>query len=182
MTLLLFFFFLQNQSIALTWSAEDLMPPTERHIFSFNSKEELKKWHLYSDSEYGGIYILNCKSPLHSYIWSYAQYAKKELRKLMCHCLNIICEYHSIFFLAWIAQNIFFIINETNSTANLSWFNAFSKHKIMIRITFYIRMGIKIDFLKQIYLFCISFQFLLDINCNWYPIRAYFETNIDFNV
>ena len=68
MTLLLFFFFLQNQSIALTWSAEDLMPPTERHIFSFNSKEELKKWHLYSDSEYGGIYILNCKSPLHSYV------------------------------------------------------------------------------------------------------------------
>ncbi|KAM3747029.1 hypothetical protein ACB098_05G007700 [Castanea mollissima] len=40
---------------ALTWSAEDLMPPTERHIFSFNSKEELKKWHLYSDSEYGGF-------------------------------------------------------------------------------------------------------------------------------
>ncbi|KAM4099644.1 hypothetical protein ACB094_05G007600 [Castanea mollissima] len=40
---------------ALTWSAEDLMPPTERYIFSFNSKEELKKWHLYSDSEYGGL-------------------------------------------------------------------------------------------------------------------------------
>nr|POE89022.1 putative complex i intermediate-associated protein 30 [Quercus suber] len=40
---------------ALTWSVDDLMPPTERHIFSFNSKEELKKWHLYSDSEYGGL-------------------------------------------------------------------------------------------------------------------------------
>ncbi|KAF4368886.1 hypothetical protein F8388_021498 [Cannabis sativa] len=40
---------------ALTWSAEDLMPPTERHIFTFNSKEEVKKWHLYSDSEYGGL-------------------------------------------------------------------------------------------------------------------------------
>ncbi|XP_002529176.2 probable complex I intermediate-associated protein 30 isoform X1 [Ricinus communis] len=40
---------------ALTWSAEDLMPPSERLIFNFNSKEELKKWHLYSDSEYGGL-------------------------------------------------------------------------------------------------------------------------------
>ncbi|XP_052176422.1 probable complex I intermediate-associated protein 30 isoform X1 [Diospyros lotus] len=40
---------------ALTWSAEDLIPPSERYIFSFNSKEELKKWHLYSDSEYGGL-------------------------------------------------------------------------------------------------------------------------------
>uniref|UniRef100_A0A2P2JQ31 Putative complex I intermediate-associated protein 30 n=2 Tax=Rhizophora mucronata TaxID=61149 RepID=A0A2P2JQ31_RHIMU len=40
---------------ALIWKAEDLLPPTERCIFSFNSKEELKKWHLYSDSEYGGL-------------------------------------------------------------------------------------------------------------------------------
>ncbi|CAI0473113.1 unnamed protein product [Linum tenue] len=40
---------------ALTWNLEDLMPPPERLIFSFNSKEELKKWHLYSDSEYGGL-------------------------------------------------------------------------------------------------------------------------------
>jgi NADH dehydrogenase [ubiquinone] 1 alpha subcomplex assembly factor 1 len=40
--------------IALTWNVEDLMPPTERLIFNFNSREELKKWHLYSDSEYGG--------------------------------------------------------------------------------------------------------------------------------
>ncbi|CAI0419264.1 unnamed protein product [Linum tenue] len=40
---------------ALTWNLEDLMPPSERLIFSFNSKEELKKWHLYSDSEYGGL-------------------------------------------------------------------------------------------------------------------------------
>lgn len=39
---------------ALTWNVEDLMPPTERLIFNFNSREELKKWHLYSDSEYGG--------------------------------------------------------------------------------------------------------------------------------
>ncbi|KAH9713820.1 CIA30 domain-containing protein [Citrus sinensis] len=31
------------------------MPPSERYIFNFNSKEELKKWHLYSDSEYGGL-------------------------------------------------------------------------------------------------------------------------------
>ncbi|KAF8401142.1 hypothetical protein HHK36_014446 [Tetracentron sinense] len=40
---------------ALTWNAEDLMPPSERFIFNFNSKEELKRWHLYSDSEYGGL-------------------------------------------------------------------------------------------------------------------------------
>ncbi|TXG60532.1 hypothetical protein EZV62_015105 [Acer yangbiense] len=40
---------------ALTGNLEDLMPPTERYIFNFNSKEELKKWHLYSDSEYGGL-------------------------------------------------------------------------------------------------------------------------------
>ncbi|XP_044495302.1 probable complex I intermediate-associated protein 30 isoform X2 [Mangifera indica] len=40
---------------ALTWKAEDLIPPTERYIFNFNSREELKKWHLYSDSEYGGL-------------------------------------------------------------------------------------------------------------------------------
>lgn len=42
------------ETVALTWNAEDLMPPSERFIFHFNSKEELKKWHLYSDSEYGG--------------------------------------------------------------------------------------------------------------------------------
>ncbi|XP_028065763.1 probable complex I intermediate-associated protein 30 isoform X2 [Camellia sinensis] len=40
---------------ALTWNLEDLIPPSERYIFNFNSKEELKKWHLYSDSEYGVI-------------------------------------------------------------------------------------------------------------------------------
>ncbi|KAK3022125.1 hypothetical protein RJ639_045264 [Escallonia herrerae] len=41
--------------VALTWNAEDLVPPREKCIFNFNSKEELKKWHLYSDSEYGGL-------------------------------------------------------------------------------------------------------------------------------
>ncbi|GMH29783.1 hypothetical protein Nepgr_031626 [Nepenthes gracilis] len=40
---------------ALTWNVEDLMPPSEKYIFNFNSKEELKRWHLYSDSEYGGL-------------------------------------------------------------------------------------------------------------------------------
>ncbi|XP_024027384.1 probable complex I intermediate-associated protein 30 isoform X1 [Morus notabilis] len=40
---------------ALTWNVEDLVLPTERYIFNFNSNEELKKWHLYSDSEYGGL-------------------------------------------------------------------------------------------------------------------------------
>lgn len=40
---------------AFAWNIEDLMPPSERIIFNFNSKDELKKWHLYSDSEYGGL-------------------------------------------------------------------------------------------------------------------------------
>ncbi|KAE8659573.1 putative complex I intermediate-associated protein 30 [Hibiscus syriacus] len=40
---------------ALTWNVEDWIPPAEKHIFNFSSREELKKWHLYSDSEYGGM-------------------------------------------------------------------------------------------------------------------------------
>nr|ACR38688.1 unknown [Zea mays] len=40
---------------ALVWSSDDLIPPSERCIFNFNSKDELKRWHLYSDSEYGGL-------------------------------------------------------------------------------------------------------------------------------
>ncbi|PAN28718.1 hypothetical protein GQ55_5G174200 [Panicum hallii var. hallii] len=40
---------------ALVWSSDDLIPPSERYIFNFNSKDELKRWHLYSDSEYGGL-------------------------------------------------------------------------------------------------------------------------------
>ncbi|GER53607.1 NADH:ubiquinone oxidoreductaseintermediate-associated protein 30 [Striga asiatica] len=40
---------------ALTWNLEDLVPPSERYVFKFDSKEELKRWHLYSDSEYGGL-------------------------------------------------------------------------------------------------------------------------------
>ncbi|KAM0947962.1 putative complex I intermediate-associated protein 30 [Dioscorea sansibarensis] len=40
---------------ALAWNVEDLMPPTEKIVFDFNSKESLKRWHLYSDSEYGGL-------------------------------------------------------------------------------------------------------------------------------
>ncbi|XP_043705017.1 probable complex I intermediate-associated protein 30 isoform X2 [Telopea speciosissima] len=44
---------------ALTWNAEDLIPPSEKYIFRFNSMEELKRWHLYSDSEYGGIFSGN---------------------------------------------------------------------------------------------------------------------------
>ncbi|KAL5708006.1 hypothetical protein ACHQM5_018848 [Ranunculus cassubicifolius] len=40
---------------ALTWNSQDLFPPNEKYIFNFNSKEQLKKWHLYSDSEYGGL-------------------------------------------------------------------------------------------------------------------------------
>ncbi|KAK6775543.1 hypothetical protein RDI58_026544 [Solanum bulbocastanum] len=40
---------------ALAWNIEDLVPPSERYIFNFSSKDELKNWHLYSDSEYGGL-------------------------------------------------------------------------------------------------------------------------------
>ncbi|XP_078436107.1 putative complex I intermediate-associated protein 30 isoform X2 [Wolffia australiana] len=32
-----------------------MMPTSEKCIFNFNSKEEINKWHLYSDSEYGGL-------------------------------------------------------------------------------------------------------------------------------
>lgn len=31
-----------------------MMPASEKCIFNFNSEEEINKWHLYSDSEYGG--------------------------------------------------------------------------------------------------------------------------------
>ncbi|EFH65132.1 hypothetical protein ARALYDRAFT_895093 [Arabidopsis lyrata subsp. lyrata] len=40
---------------ALTWELEEWVPPVEKRIFKFNSKEDLKTWHLYSDSEYGGL-------------------------------------------------------------------------------------------------------------------------------
>ncbi|XP_073141224.1 probable complex I intermediate-associated protein 30 [Henckelia pumila] len=40
---------------ALTWNLVDLVPPSEKYIFNFSSPEELKRWHLYSDSEYGGL-------------------------------------------------------------------------------------------------------------------------------
>lgn len=40
--------------LALTWNVEEWVPPAEKTIFKFRSKEDLKKWHLYSDSEYGG--------------------------------------------------------------------------------------------------------------------------------
>ncbi|KAM3238344.1 hypothetical protein P3L10_013375 [Capsicum annuum] len=39
----------------LAGNIEDLIPPSERYIFYFSSKDELKNWHLYSDSEYGGL-------------------------------------------------------------------------------------------------------------------------------
>ncbi|KAF3516148.1 hypothetical protein DY000_02063731 [Brassica cretica] len=40
---------------ALTWELEEMVPPVEKCIFKFSSKEDLKRWHLYSDSEYGGL-------------------------------------------------------------------------------------------------------------------------------
>ncbi|XP_056849431.1 probable complex I intermediate-associated protein 30 isoform X1 [Raphanus sativus] len=40
---------------ALTWELEEMVPPAEKCIFKFSSKEDLKRWHLYSDFEYGGL-------------------------------------------------------------------------------------------------------------------------------
>lgn len=57
--------------LALTWNVEDLVPPTERYIFNFNSKDELKKWHLYSDSEYGGMEV-------HNFDVSFCEYIRKN--------------------------------------------------------------------------------------------------------
>ncbi|CAH1448757.1 unnamed protein product [Lactuca virosa] len=42
---------------ALSWNVNDMFPLSERFIYNFNSKEELKKWHLYSVSEYGELEI-----------------------------------------------------------------------------------------------------------------------------
>ncbi|XP_057810267.1 probable complex I intermediate-associated protein 30 [Salvia miltiorrhiza] len=39
---------------ALLWKPEDLLPPSERYIFKFDTKEELKRWHLYTDSMASG--------------------------------------------------------------------------------------------------------------------------------
>jgi NADH dehydrogenase [ubiquinone] 1 alpha subcomplex assembly factor 1 len=44
-------------SKAISGSFDDLMPPPEKYIFNFNSKQELNKWHLYSDSEFGGTLL-----------------------------------------------------------------------------------------------------------------------------
>ncbi|KAL1323922.1 hypothetical protein HN51_034134 [Arachis hypogaea] len=40
---------------ALSGNLDEMMPPPERFIFNFGSKKELSKWHLYSDSEFGGL-------------------------------------------------------------------------------------------------------------------------------
>ncbi|CAL9066658.1 unnamed protein product [Musa banksii] len=40
--------------LALAWNVDHPMAPSEIFVFNFNSKEELKRWHLYSDSVYGG--------------------------------------------------------------------------------------------------------------------------------
>jgi hypothetical protein len=50
-------------SKAISGSFDDLMPPPEKYIFNFNSKQELNKWHLYSDSEFGGtlLFLPNCQ-------------------------------------------------------------------------------------------------------------------------
>lgn len=33
------------------------MPPSEKCVFHFNSKDQIKRWHLYSDSELGGTFV-----------------------------------------------------------------------------------------------------------------------------
>ncbi|ESQ35066.1 hypothetical protein EUTSA_v10008577mg [Eutrema salsugineum] len=48
---------------ALTWNVEEWVPPAEKYIFKFHSKEDLKKWHLYSDSEYGGLSSASLEIP-----------------------------------------------------------------------------------------------------------------------
>jgi len=40
---------------ALSWKLEDLAPLTELCIFSFQTKDDLRRWNLYADSEYGGL-------------------------------------------------------------------------------------------------------------------------------
>ncbi|GAU33035.1 hypothetical protein TSUD_359020 [Trifolium subterraneum] len=48
---------------AISGSFDDLMPPPEKYIFNFNSKQELNKWHLYSDSEFGGLSSASLQIP-----------------------------------------------------------------------------------------------------------------------
>ncbi|KAG5392461.1 hypothetical protein IGI04_022424 [Brassica rapa subsp. trilocularis] len=48
---------------AFTWNIEEWIPPPEKYIFKFHSKEDLKKWHLYSDSEYGGLSSASLEIP-----------------------------------------------------------------------------------------------------------------------
>lgn len=40
---------------ALSWKFEDLAPPSELCIFNFQTKDDLRRWNLYADSEYGGL-------------------------------------------------------------------------------------------------------------------------------
>lgn len=40
---------------ALSWKLEELAPPAELRIFSFQTKDDLRRWNLYADSEYGGL-------------------------------------------------------------------------------------------------------------------------------
>ncbi|WZY98047.1 hypothetical protein YC2023_070376 [Brassica napus] len=49
--------------LAFTWNIEEWIPPPEKYIFKFHSKEDLKKWHLYSDSEYGGLSSASLEIP-----------------------------------------------------------------------------------------------------------------------
>ncbi|KAL0694712.1 hypothetical protein Bca4012_061892 [Brassica carinata] len=49
--------------LAFTWNIEEWVPPPEKYIFKFHSKEDLKKWHLYSDSEYGGLSSASLEIP-----------------------------------------------------------------------------------------------------------------------
>jgi lipid-A-disaccharide synthase-like uncharacterized protein len=38
-----------------------MMLPSEKCVFHFNSKDQIEKWHLYSDSVLGGIVVFLVK-------------------------------------------------------------------------------------------------------------------------
>ncbi|KAF3327016.1 putative complex I intermediate-associated protein 30 isoform X1 [Carex littledalei] len=54
---------IQATKRALKGSWEDLMPPSEKVVFHFNSKDQIKRWHLYSDSELGGLSSASLEIP-----------------------------------------------------------------------------------------------------------------------
>ncbi|XP_078152423.1 NADH:ubiquinone oxidoreductase intermediate-associated protein 30 isoform X2 [Carex rostrata] len=54
---------IQATKRALKGTWEDLMPPSEKVVFHFNSKDEISRWHLYADSELGGLSSASLEIP-----------------------------------------------------------------------------------------------------------------------